>query len=750
MIARTDTPPTWTLDEADWQPRRNRVWESLCTVGNGYLGVRGFPEEPFDAGPSDGAIYVAGLFDESGADGIPSLVPAVNFLSVEILLDGAALRMTPGGVREYRRVLDMKRGLLRRSFVHVAERRSTRLDFERFASLAEPHLAGQSVAVTPLDWSGPVEVRLWVGGPPPAGPLGERLRPVHGRHMGRQRILLVAETAGSRIRLAHACRAGAWVRQAAPPRPGHLTDGARLGLAYRAVLECCQRAVFERLVTTYTSRDPETTSVERCCLGDLTGPDGSAYGAQRRRHVRRWAERWRRADVAIDGPADDQRAIRFAVFQLVAACPQRDPSVSIAAKGLTGPGYRGHVFWDTEIFMLPHFLWTHPGSANRLLTYRWLLLDGARRKARQAGYAGAMFPWESAESGEETCPSHVPDPKTGRPVRVLTGRLQHHVSADVVYAAWQYVRVTGDDHFRERQFLALAVETARFWASRARFNPRRRRYDIRDVIGPDEYHEHVDNNAYTNHLAAWNLRLAADEAERMRAVHARGRLLGQLAVGDEEIARWRALAGAMFLPAPGDDGLIEQHEGFFRLEQADPRELSSVTSPNPESVRMRKVRRCQVLKQADVLMLLALMGERFGPPVKRRNWDYYEPRTTHDSSLSPAVHSLVASDLGLTRKAYEYFRRSALLDLDDTMGNTAAGLHLAAMGGTWQAVVAGFAGLRVGDDGRPRVRCALPGAWRRLRTCVQCRKRWYVIEADATSATVRPEADRALPAAVTR
>jgi kojibiose phosphorylase len=734
MTSRAPIPPTWGVREAEWQPERNEVWESLFTVGNGYLGLRGFPEEPFDAGPTAPSILVAGVFDPDRED-IPELAPTPNFLSVEIELDGQSVRMATDRISEYERVLDMKRGLLHRSFTYRDRERSTRLEFERFASLADPHLIAQSIAITPLDWSGKVTVRLWTDAPNP-GPTAYHLRTVESRHVARDRVLLLTETKGTNIRLAHGFRGNARVTRSASPRPKPIREGGRVGLLYHATLRRGQRAVFERMVSTHTSLDPERTLPQRRCLRHLREMEGDSYVPQRRRHVRCWASRWRRADIAIDGPEQDQRAIRFAIFHLVQVCPPRDSTVSIAAKGLSGPGYRGHVFWDTEIFMLPLFTWAEPDSAQRLLDYRYRMLPGARRKARENGYEGAMFPWESAHTGDETCPRYVPDPISGRPVRMLTGELQHHISADVVYGCWEYVRATGDDPFRQRQLLVLAVETARFWASRVEHNRREGRYEIRDVIGPDEYHEHVDNNAYTNFLAAWNLSLAADEVERMWATHPRSGRLRDLRVSDDEVSHWRTISGALLLPHHRNTGLWEQHAGFLGLADTPPEALSSIGWKSSEKARMAKANRSQVLKQADVLMMMAMFPDRFSKRVRRRNWDYYEPRTTHDSSLSPSVHSIVASDLGLRGKACEYFRRSALIDLHDIMGNTDAGLHCAALGGTWYAVVRGFLGLQPGAEG-PSVRPALPSSWKRVRMQVRHRGRWYVIEATGARTSVR-------------
>lgn len=720
-MARAPSPPTWTVEERSWEPARNAAWETVFTLANGYLGIRGFPEEGFDAGPTTPGIYVAGVFNP-GADGIPELVNVTNFLAVEIVLGGSPFRLAEGRVQEYRRQLDMRRGLLRRSLVYTEGGRSTRLEFERFASVVDPHVVGQSVTVVPLDWTGEVSLTFWMDARVRNSDKAH-LRLVHSGHMSRDCMLLATETDTTLVRIGHACRCRGWVHHSPPPKPAHVGVGEKVGLRYCVELECGQRAVFDRTVATYTSRDRETTSVERCCLEAVRGKEGAAYGVKRRGHVRGWARRWANADIEIEGPEDDQRAVRFAAFHLIQSASSTDPTVSIAAKGLSGEGYRGHVFWDTEIFMLPFFIWTAPATARRLLQYRCHTLQGARKKAAACGYKGAMFAWESTDTGEETCPPYVFGPD-GSKARVLTGELEHHISADVVYGAWQYVCATGDEVFRGREFLTLAVETARFWESRVTWNDRERRFEIHGVIGADEFHEDVNNNAFTNYMAAWNLRLASEEA--LRALSAPGNpTVRRLGLTEAEAKRWREVAAGLFIPRR-EDGLWEQHDGFFQLPD-----------PMPQGAPVGDARRAQVLKQPDVLMLAALFPEAFPPEAKRRNWDYYEPRTLHGSSLSPSIHSIVASDLGLAEEAYAYFRRSAFIDLGDLMGNTSAGLHCAALGGTWQAVVRGFLGLRP-DAERLDVRPRLPKTWRKVSTRIQHRRRWFKVEATHEGARIAP------------
>lgn len=732
---RRKTDPRWCVTEDAWEPERNHVWESIFTVGNGYLGVRGFPEEAFDAGPSLIGTYVAGVY-AADADGIPEIVNVADVLAVKVTLAGRRMKLSPTGVSEYVRTLDMKRGILTRAFVYSHEGRSTAIVFERFTSLPRPHILGQKITITPLDWGGRVGLTFLMD----AQVRNKSIRhlEVVRRDFGDQHTaLLVTELRRGDTRIAQAFRSQAWIHQTRPPSPQPVDRDQRIGLRYVADLESGQRAVFERVIATYTSRDSDAPSPARAARSAVRKSAGLTYQKARRSQVQAWQRTWDRRDVQIDGPIEDQRAVRFAIFQLTQACSRFDSTVSIGAKALTGEAYRGHVFWDTEIFILPFFIHADPPAARRLLEYRYHTLNGARQKARDAGYQGAMFAWESADTGEETCPRYVPDPKTGDPVRVWCGEIEQHISADVVYGGWHYCRATGDDARRRSVLTEIAIETARFWASRVTWHEGAGRYEIHDVIGPDEYHEHVNNNAFTNFMAAWNLRIAAEwlqqlaeeEPRRWRALVERRKCTPQ------EPQQWIDIADRLHVPFDRDRGIHTQDDTFLQLADVDPHPLSSRVSPDPESVRMAKIWRSQVLKQADVVMLIGLWPDRFSTRVKKADFNYYEPRTTHDSSLSASMHSVVASRLGYRQKAYDYFRLSALIDLEDRMGNTNDGLHAAAMGGTYQAVLFGFLGLELGRD-RPRLRPRLPKEWRSVSLGVHYRGRLFDVHVSRQSCDV--------------
>lgn len=732
---RLERPTTWVLEEPGWQAARNEVWESLFTLANGYLGVRGFPEEPFDAGPTHPGVYLAGIFSP-GVDGLPEMVNVANFLGVEILLGGCPFHMGSGRVMDYRRILGFQRGLLQRSMFYSEHNRATRLEFERFVSLSDLHVVGQSLTLTPVDWRGEIRVRLWLDAS--AHMLGRpHLRLLHSEHMGRDRILLATETAGSLLRIAHACRCSSWVQEGAPVKPQLIGRGPRLGFEFALILERGQQAAIERLVSTHTSRDPDTDSAERGCLEDVRGTEGGAYGVRRRLHVQAWQRRWERTDLSIAGPDEDQRAVRYAVCQLIQHSPPHRMPVSIAAAGLTGERGRGRVRWDTELLMLPFFLATDPAAAKRLLRYRTATLEGAKRNAAALGCEGVAFAYESADTGDETAAAYLGAASPTSRVPLLADAVPSHVTADVVYAAWQYVQITGDTAFRERELLILAVLGARFWASRVVDDPTHGRGEIRHVTGPDGYHGRVDNNAFTNFMAAWSLRLAAQEVMRMQKVHRRSRILRQFDVSQEEVSGWRQVAERLYLPEPTGDGVWEQHQGFFALSDTAPQPAPDGHAETSESGHLDARRMSQALQQADVLLLAFLFPDAFAAGWQRANWAYYEPRTSHVAASSPGVHSVMASQLDLPASAYTHFHQTAFWDLADVSGDTHRGLHLAALGGTWQAVVRGFLGLDLTGD-QPQARPRLPASWSRVALHIQHRGAWYRIEATPSEGRVTP------------
>ncbi len=426
--------------------------------------------------------------------------------------------------------------------------------------------------------------------------------------------------------------------------------------------------------------------------------------------------------MAVEGDEVAQRALRFAIYHLNSAANPADARVSIGARALTGDAYLGHVFWDTEIFLLPFYTFTWPAAARALLLYRFHTLPAARAKATRLGYRGALYAWESADSGEEATPPYVVMPD-GQVITIRCGTDEQHISADIAYAVWQYWQATGDAAFLRDAGAEMLLETARFWASRAALESDGR-YHIRNVIGPDEYHEGVDDNAFTNVLAQWNLERGLEVAALLRArwPDRWAGLLQRLDLSPEELDVWRDVASRLVIGLDERSGLFEQFAGFFNLEPIDLAAYEPRSVPMDVVLGRERTQRSQVIKQADVVLLLALLWDRFTPEQRAANFRYYEPRSSHGSSLSPALHALVAARLGDVDLAARYFRQATAIDLDDTLGNAAGGVHIATLGGLWQVVVFGFAGLSLCPDGL-RLDPHLPKSLRRLGFPVRWRGR---------------------------
>ena len=465
------------------------------------------------------------------------------------------------------------------------------------------------------------------------------------------------------------------------------------------------RAVVDRVVAVRAGSDaPPPPDVVAAAATEHAGVGIDRLLAS---HRRAWADRWEHADVTIEGDERLQAAVRFALFHLMGSVADTGEA-AVGPRGLTGSGYSGHVFWDADAFVLPFLAATHPASARAMLEYRLRRLPAALATARALGRDGARFPWESARTGEDVTPMSARD-RTGRLVPIRTGQLEEHIVAQVALAADTYVEWTGDEAFAAGPFRRLLAGTARYWASRIRVDAAGAGH-IFGVIGPDEYHEPVDDNACTNVLARWNLRRAAELLD----VEPDG-------VAPEERARWLELAAGLYDGYDGDTGIYEQFAGFHRLE---PLIIAEAAPRRPIAADLllgaERVHGAQVIKQADVLMLHHLVPDEVVPGSLEPNLRYYEPRTAHGSSLSPAIYASLQARVRDFAPALESLRIAALLDLDDLTGSSAGGLHLATMGGLWQAMAFGFAGLRA-RSGNLHVDPVLPPQWSGLELRVRFR-----------------------------
>jgi trehalose/maltose hydrolase-like predicted phosphorylase len=440
-------------------------------------------------------------------------------------------------------------------------------------------------------------------------------------------------------------------------------------------------------------------------------------------HRAAWARRWDDAEVVIEGDPEAELSARFAVFHLLCAAADSGES-AVPARGLTGNAYGGHVFWDADVFVLPALAALRPAAARAMLEYRIRRLPAARDQASAEGRSGARFPWESAGDGRDVTPQLVRGPHNEL-VPIATGANEAHIVADVAWAAVHYAAWTGDDAFLNEAGRDLVVDTARYWADRIRSDAAGRGH-IDGVIGPDEYHTGVDDNAYTNVMARWNLLHGAN-------------LLGRSSGDDDEAEHWREMAGRLVDGWSPERGLYEQFAGYFDLESLVMSEFALPPVAADVLLGADRVSGSQLIKQADVLMLHHLVPDDVHDGSLTPCLDFYGPRTAHGSSLSPAIHAALLARAGQPERALELFRMAARLDLDDRTGTTAEGLHLATMGGVWQALAFGFLGVKA-DEGRLTVNPRLPEDWHALGLRFRFRGRPVCVRAEHRLVTITSSA----------
>ncbi len=717
----------WTLIEPEFDPAKLRARETVFTIGNGYLGTRGSFEEGYPKALP--ITLINGVYDD-----IPvvytELANCPDWLLLVVIINGEQFRLDRGEIITYERRLDLKHGVLSRSIRWRSPMGNTvDLKFDRFASLADEQVLALRCQITPIDFDGTIEVQSSINGYPENQGFG------HWEHLDRgkteQGIWLHIRTRSTQIGLGMAAKMTSLGIDAVSQV---ISTPDCLTMKTSFIATAGQSVTVEKLVTVFTSRETKSpVQAAQTKLAQLP-----AYGILLAAHQQAWEAVWQQSDIEIEGDLTAQLAVRYNLFQLfIGGCTTQgsldtDPD-SVPAKTLSGFGYRGHIFWDTEIFILPFFTFTQPEIARNLLNYRYDTLPGARRKAAHSGYKGAMFAWESAATGDEMTPkwSMSSDPYV-EPVRIWNGEREIHISADIAYAVWQYWQATGDDVWMRDRGAEIILDTALFWLSRVEWHEKQQRYELCGVIGTDEYHENVRNNAYTNRLVQWHLEKAVQVYEWLQSTFpARANELGQqLSLTPVQLLAFHSTISQMYIPYNPQTLLIEQFEGFFALQDVNLSDYEPRTKSIQTVLGMALTNQSQVIKQPDVLMLLYLL---FNTPefanrqdILHENWNYYTPRTdiTQGSSLGSSVQALIAASLDKSVDAYEHFMRAVLIDLKNTFGNTEDGIHAASAGGIWQAVVFGFGGIQLGENG-PVATPHLPPNWTRLKFKLNWHGTWH-------------------------
>ncbi len=726
------------MKELGYSTERIELNGSRFLLSNGYMGYRGTLEE---AGKEDlVACTLSGLYDQAGT-GWREPVNAPNGFYTVLSYQGQPLQPRAIEPTTHEQQLVIRSALHRRKTTFALADNRIEIAAERFLSSADVHLmaleyhfrsaeAGTVIVDTGID------ADVWdLNGP--------HFRQVSFQAAGSSLTATVQTNEGQVVAVATMV-AGLTGQGAMLRREQAVLN--RWTIPAEAGREYC----FYKYVAVYTSADPECAAGRDPATVAVEGVRHAAeigYAKLYARHHACWAERWQRSEVVIKGDPEAELALDYSIYHLLAAAPSHTEKASIPARGLSGQTYKGAIFWDTELFMLPFFIYTQPQLARGLLRYRYHTLDGARRKAAEYGYRGAFYAWESQETGDDACTYfNVTDVFSERPLRTYFRDKQIHISADIAYGIWQYYLVTGDESILFDGGAEIILETARFYYSYAYFKKDKNRYELLDVTGPDEYHERVANNAFTNYMVKYNLQIALATMCWLKGKDpAYYRAFVERLDLEKDLPGLVEMNDLLYLPRPDQkSGLIEQFDGYLALEDLKLAELKARIKIPHEYLGGGNglATTTQIIKQADVVALLNLFKTNFSAEVKATNWTYYEPRTEHGSSLSPCVYAMLAAELGKQDWAYRYFLKTATIDLTGAYKRYVGplyigGTHPAASGGAWMVTVFGFGGLSF-DGVTVCLNPLLPAQWAGLVFNFQVKGQFFTVE--ITPDQVRVEA----------
>jgi len=739
IIAATGDYPAdpWRVVERSYNPAFVEQTETLFALSNGYLGIRGSFEE---GTPSFAPGTLLNGFHETWPIVYPetafgfattgqTILPVPDGTAIRLLVDDDPITCETTEVDDFERALDMRRGALTRTVVyHLRDGRRFRVRTERIVSLARRHLACLRYEITALDAPGRLLLASELVTPVPAPPETATLDPRQSRTHGSLQPD-VEQVDGMRVVRTYRAQSSGLAVAAGmdhvvdAPSVTHVRTSLDAARAHVVVEVDAQVGVTVGLTKWLAYHYGTEDCAELADRAGLTLHQARASGRDVvvAEHEREVAEFWDRSELELEGASAGQQALHVSQFALLQAS-WRSEGHGVPSKGLTGTGYEGHYFWDTEAYLLPFLIHTSPDVARSLLMHRVRMLPDARRRAVEVGCSGALFPWRTI-NGEEAS------------AYFEAGTAQYHINADIAYALVQYVEVTGDTELLFEHGAELLVETARMWVDLGFFSERLDgQFVIHKVTGPDEYSTVVDNNLYTNLMAAENMQAAADAVARMRAESPAdlARLVERVGLRDDEEARWRRAAERIFVPYDEKAGVHLQDENFLELPRWDFAGTPEDKYPLLLHFHPLVIYRHQVIKQADVVLATVLLPDRFTPEERRRIFDYYDPITTGDSSLSECIQAIAAVAVGKYRTAEEYLVDAVAVDIADTAGNLRDGVHVASAGGTWMALVQGFAGYHWRGT---RFSPMLPRRSRRLRFPLRIRGSELQVDIEPTRVT---------------
>ncbi|MBF2642229.1 glycoside hydrolase family 65 protein [Listeria seeligeri] len=714
----------WTLRTTKLDKENKRLQESLTSLGNGYMGMRGNFEEGYSGDGHIGTYYAGVWFPDKTRvgwwkNGYPDyfgkVINGLNFIGIDVRLDGEKLDLYTDEVSDFELILDMERGTLSRHFTVVKNNKSFRVSAERFLSVETKELAVIRYQVEALS-DATVELTSYLDG-------NVQNEDANYEEMFWQEVeqssdankgSLITKTIPNNFDTPRFTVSAVMGNRTNATNETNQTKSLYAENKYHFDLKANEVAQIEKRVVITTSRDFSEAEVLGAGEAILNKLASSSYEELLAAHVAGWRERWDKADVEIAGDDSAQQGIRFNIFQLFATYYGEDARLNIGPKGFTGEKYGGATYWDTEAFALPMYLsLTDKSVSHNLLKYRHDQLAGAKINAKKVGLDGALYPMVTFTGVE----CHNEWEITFEEI---------HRNGAIAYAIYNYTNYTGDDSYLKTDGIEVLTEITRFWADRVHLSDRLDKYMIHGVTGPNEYDNNVSNNWYTNYIAAWTIRYTLQNLDTESKK--------RFGITEFEIAKWEDIVHRMYYPFDEKWQIFVQHDTFLDKELRSTDTLKAEDRPINQNWSWDKILRSCFIKQADVLQGLYLFHDDFDFDTKQRNFEFYEPLTVHESSLSPAVHSVLAAEIGKYDKAVELYKRTARLDLDNINNDTEDGLHITSMAGSWLSIVQGFAGMRI-SEGKLRFAPFLPTGWNNYRFKINFRDRLLevnVAEGDVT------------------
>ncbi|MGN8844921.1 glycoside hydrolase family 65 protein [Niallia sp. HCP3S3_B10] len=722
---------SWKLISNKLEKKEKRLQESLTSIGNGYMGMRGNFEEGY-SGDFHQGTYIAGVWfpDKTRVgwwkNGYPQyfgkVINALNFIGVDIYVDGAKVDLYKENLIDFHLELDMKEGILKRSFILQKGENQIQFEFERFLSIVAKEVCAIDIKVTALKGAPKIELVPYLDGDVTNedSNYDEKFWGEIGRKVEANSGNLIMRTVDNPFGTPRFAVSASMVNTISHLEVTSYNEKTMyVANAYNNKINQGESIYLQKYVAISTSRDWEEEKL--ATVSDMLARKAQekGYTALKEEHIAAWAARWEKADVQIEGDEEAQQGIRFNIFQLFSTYYGEDARLNVGPKGFTGEKYGGATYWDTEAYIVPMYLAVaEPIVTEQLLRYRHQQLPGAEHNAKQQGLKGALYPMVTFTGVE----CHNEWEITFEEI---------HRNGAIAHAIFNYATYTGDETYALNEGLDVLVGISRFWADRVHYSKKNDQYMMHGVTGPNEYENNVNNNWYTNKIATWTLRYTLALLEK-----AAPQRKADLNIGKSELVKWQEIIDKMYFPVDEELGIFVQHDTFLDKDLRPVDTLLKEERPLNQNWSWDKILRSCFIKQADVLQGLYFLNHEFSLEEKKRNFDFYEPMTVHESSLSPCVHSILAAEIGLEEKAYEMYQRTARLDLDNYNNDTEDGLHITSMSGSWLAIVQGFAGMRTAT-GTLSFAPFVPKGWNSYSFTINYRNR--LIKVTTTSVDVKLE-----------